>query len=92
LLGRALNGTADSEIFGNYALRVATIEGMRRAALLTADLRASGVTAEVLPQSLNVSETRNPFTLEAFEWSAEEGAVIYQGREPHDQNRHVFYF
>ncbi len=91
-LGRTLNAASGPELFANYPMRVATLEGMRRAALLTAELRARGLTGDTVPAALNSAEVRNPFNDQPFEWSPEEAAVVYQGREKHDQNRHVFYF
>lgn len=91
-MGRTLNEISGMESFVNYPMRVATLEGMRRAALLTAELRARGLAAEAVPGALATSEVRSPFDEATFEWSIEEGAVVYHGRERHDQNRHLYYF
>ena len=59
------------------------LEGMRRATLLTVELRARGVSATDLATELGTSSLRNPFNGNAFAWNAAEQAVEYLGPDPH---------
>ena len=86
---RSLNGMSR---FANYPVRVASIEGMRRAALLTAELRERGVPHAELVGEVGGAELRNPFDGKPFEWSAEEQAVVYVGPEAEGSRRRHPYF
>jgi hypothetical protein len=77
---------SDRKTFGNfeqYALRVAGVEGMRRAALLTAQLRGRAVAASEVAASLRESSLRNPFDNEPFTWNSNQREVVYVGPERH---------
>jgi hypothetical protein len=71
----------DALDFSQYGLRVATIEGWRRAVLLAAELRARGIDSERVPAELTTATLRNPFDESAFGWDAERAAVVYAGPE-----------
>jgi hypothetical protein len=75
------DGYAD---LSQYGLRVATIEGWRRAALLTAELRARGIPAAQMPVELGAASLRNPFDGSSFTWDAGLQAVTYTGPENHN--------
>lgn len=77
-IGDYLFQTAAS-VFREYTVRFGDIEGVRRAALLTARLRASGVTAENIEERLRESSLRNPYTNEPFAWNAADGTVEFVG-------------
>jgi hypothetical protein len=62
-----------------YSLRVGDIEGMRRAALLTAQLRSLAVPEADVPAELRKSVLRTPFEEQPFGWDASERAVAYEG-------------
>jgi hypothetical protein len=78
--------------YGSYALRVATLEGMRRATLVTVELRARGVSASDLATELGTSTLRNPFDGRAFAWNAAEQAVEYLGPDPHQWRRGLYFY
>ena len=78
--------------YGSYALRVATLEGMRRATLVTVELRARGVSATDLATELRTSTLRNPFNGNAFAWNATEQAVEYLGPDPHQWRRGLYFY
>ncbi len=63
-----------------YAMRVGSVEGMRRAALLAARLHARAVPASQVETELARSDLRRPFDGKPFTWSA-EGAIVHQGPE-----------
>lgn len=62
-----------------FALRVADLEGARRAVLLAAKLRADGVAARDVAPRLTAATIRNPYTEEAFGWNSEAEAITFQG-------------
>jgi hypothetical protein len=91
--GHILLGLADYWSFTDYPLRVASIEGMRRAALLTTRLRERGVKLEAVAGEVSVAELRNPFDLQPFEWNADEQAVIYVGPDAErGRKRHPYFY
>lgn len=79
LTGNVLRGLTGVWTFISYPMRVGSIEGMRRAALLTVQLRERGVTPDAMQAELNAAALRDPFDNEPFEWDADEGAVVYSG-------------
>ena len=72
----------------DYAVRVSDLEGIRRAAVAVADLRAAGVEQQDVAGQLQLSPSRNPYTGEAFGWRADDGSVTFRGLEPHERSLH----
>lgn len=66
---------------GDYAAGVADLEGIRRMALLAAELRATGVEPSDMEVALSEAELKDPYTNEPFEWDADAGAIIFRGLE-----------
>ena len=64
---------------GNYVVRITDLEGMRRAAVATAELRAAGVPAEDAGRHLAESTHVNPYSGEPFTWDESDGSVVFQG-------------
>lgn len=75
------SGSDQADSYAMYALRVGSIEGMRRAALLVAELRSRGVVADDVRAQLGQAELRRPFDGEPFTWNAAEQAVQHEGPE-----------
>ena len=78
-----------SPAFAPYGARVTDLEGIRRAAVLTTELRSRRVPAERVPGELKASGVRG-YTSAPFGWDAEEGAIVFTGLEPNERGRHVF--
>ena len=74
--------------FSDYAVRVSDLEGIRRAALLAAQLRANGVTKDDVVQRMLTSEIVDPYTNEPFTWLDGIGAVTFYGLESRDRAEH----
>jgi hypothetical protein len=72
-------------------LRAASAEGMRRAALLTVQLHARGVTPEAAGDEVARSELRDPYTEKPFEWNAARHSANFIAPEEHHW-RHYEYF
>ncbi len=73
-------------LFANYGARAADLEGVRRAALMTVDLRNLAVTAELAGAMIPLAAVRNPYTGGPFGWTAEPPTVTFTGlerRPPH---------
>ncbi len=70
-----------------YAMRIADIEGVRRLALLVAELHAEGVSVADAPGALAEAQLRNPYTEAAFAW-APPGRVMFTGEAPAAQRHH----
>ncbi len=72
----------------DYAVRVSDLEGIRRVALLVAELRAEGVTVDEAAQRVLASEIVDPYTGELFTWENSRDAILFQGLERHERSRH----
>jgi len=73
-----------------YALRVGSAEGMRRAALLTVELRSQSVPVALLPERLQASPLRNPYNGQPFAWDPADRAVVFIGPERRDFKRQAY--
>ena len=73
--------------FGTYVRRVGDIEGVRRAALLTVNLRDSNTPVSSVPAALAASPLRNPYDGQAFVWDETRGAIVFQGLEEDVERR-----
>lgn len=91
-VGHVFRGLAGTWSYVDYPSRVGSIEGMRRAALLTAQLRERGVPLDQMPQEVSGAGLRNPFNGKAFEWNAEEQAVLFVGPHAESSRRQHSYF
>jgi len=91
-VGHVFRGIAGTWAYPDYPMRVGSLEGMRRAALLTAQLRARGVPLDQIATELGGAELRNPFNGKPFEWSPEEQAVVYVGPDAERSRKQHAYF
>jgi hypothetical protein len=71
----------DAEGAARYAMRVGSVEGMRRATLLVFELRRRAVPPAAVAGEVAESQWRAPFDGKPFEWKGEEQAIVYQGPE-----------
>jgi hypothetical protein len=89
LTGEWLQGISSASIpMAEYAVRVGDIEGVRRAALTAATLRASQVETENVPASLAAAEVRDPYTDRPFGWDAQERAIVFRGLAPGERGEY----
>jgi len=91
LLGTAL-GTPQPELAANYALRVADLEGARRAAVLTVDLRVLKIPPELAGAMVALAASRDPYTGGPFAWTPEPAMVSFTGLERTNGTRHIFLY
>jgi hypothetical protein len=82
----------DLEFDPDYALRVASLEGMRRAALLTAELHIKAVPPSRVAEELASAALRDPYDHKPFTWDAEHQAVVFDGPEKHTWHRVDFFY
>jgi hypothetical protein len=78
--------------FGDYGARVADVEGVRRAAVLTTEMRSRKVDAAQIPAELAASTARSPYDNAPFAWNAEEHAIVFVGLEASERRRHSFQY
>jgi hypothetical protein len=83
---------ANLSSFSQYAARVSDIEGVRRAVLLAATLRASGIEAKDVPAALGNAELRDPYTDRPFDWNESDHAIVFRGLETAERGQHRVYF
>jgi hypothetical protein len=79
-------------IFADYGARVADIEGVRRAALLTVDLRNLAIPAELAGSMIPLAAVRDPYTGGPFVWTADPPTVSFTGLERRGTLRHTFLY
>ena len=91
LLGNSL-ATPDPTLMANYAMRVADLEGARRAAVLTVDLRVLKIPAELAGAMIPLAATRDPYTGGPFVWTADPAMVSFTGLERTNATRHKFLY
>jgi hypothetical protein len=80
--------SAHSWIFSEYAVRVSDLEGIRRPALLVAELRSEGVAKEDVGQRMLRSDIVDSYTNEPFTWRDSSDSVVFHGLEPHGRSQH----
>jgi hypothetical protein len=66
----------------DYGPRVTDLEGVRRAAVLVAELRSTGVAAEQVPAAIMATTLRNPYDAQPFGWNNRTQSLIFTGLEP----------
>lgn len=69
-------GTGD---FAEYGARVADLEAMRQALLVTIEMRQRKISPARLPGALGASPQRNPFDRQPFRWNAANGTITFTG-------------
>lgn len=74
--------------FGSYAVRVADLEGIRRAAVVTSQLREQGIGAASVPSQLAISSISDPYTSEPLGWSTDSNEVVFHGLQEDDRGMH----
>jgi hypothetical protein len=73
-----------------YAMRIGSAEGMRRAALLTVELRSQSVPVAELSAKLKDSPLRNPYTGQPFDWDEADQAIVFIGPESRKYKRQAY--
>jgi len=76
----------------SYFVRVSDIEGVRRAALATATLRASGVASKDVSTALAADGLRDPYTEQPFAWDEATQSIVFRGLEPGERGEHRIYY
>ncbi|KGQ18563.1 hypothetical protein LF41_589 [Lysobacter dokdonensis DS-58] len=72
-----------------YAVRASDIEGVRRAALLAAELRETHATASDAAPRVHAARWQNPYTNAPFAWDATTGSVVFTGLERNERGTHA---
>ncbi len=78
--------------FTSYAIKVADLEGLRRIAVLSAELRSQGVAAEQVPKKLSEAAVRNPYTGKPFLWDEKEKAIVFASFGPGESGRYAILY
>ncbi len=91
-VGNILLRIDDGSTYVVYALRAASVEGMRRAALLAVQLHTTGVAPEAVDGLVANSDLRDPYTEKPFEWNAERRSVTFTAPENHRSRRNEFFY
>ncbi|MBM0107366.1 hypothetical protein JM946_21720 [Steroidobacter sp. S1-65] len=76
--------------YGSYPVRITDLEGVRRAAVLTAQLRAQKINEHAMAAELAESDIRTPYSGAPFIWNAKERAVQFIGLVPGERGQHTF--
>lgn len=74
--------------YPKYLQRIADIDGYRRLVLLQHRAAAQRVAPEDMPSRLAEAplELGNPYTLQPMQWDAGTDSLVFEGREPQNQN------
>jgi len=84
--------SAGREYMAGYGVRVADLEGQRRAALLTAELRARDVPLDAVPAALELDPARDPYTGQAFLWLPARTAIAFVGLQNDSRGHFEFLY
>ena len=71
-----------------YAVRVTDLEGVRRLALVAAELRAWSLTPQKIEGALKETELRNPYNGEPFLWNEASESIEFHGLEEGERGQH----
>ena len=77
-VGELLVNLGGVDTFSKYGFRPANLEGARRAALLTAQLRGDGVKVEGVADAVKGSELRDPYDGKPFAWNPRENSILFR--------------
>ena len=74
--------------YPKHLQRIADIDGYRRLVLLQHRAAAQRIAPKDMPTWLAKApqELRNPYTLQPMQWDAATGSLVFEGREPQNQN------
>jgi hypothetical protein len=98
VIGRTYNALGRSlispgrEFLVSYGLRVADLEGERRAALLVAELRSRAVPLEAVPAALELDPARDPYTDRPFLWMPARTAIAFVGLQNDSRGHFEFLY
>ena len=76
-VGRILLNMDGMDAYTTYGFRVANLEGMRRLALLAAQLRSSGAKGSEVAEGAQLSELRDPYDDKGFTWDEEHNSLLF---------------
>lgn len=65
--------------YSDYVRSVGDLEGLRRATVLGADLRAQSIAPGDVPAAIGAAELRNPYNAKPFGWNAQQRAITFTG-------------
>ena len=91
-VGTFLQKLTAQDSYISYTFRAASPEGMRRGALLAAQLRIRGVPAAQAAAEVASASLRDPYTNAAFEWDAKRQSLIFDGPEDHKWRRQEYFY
>lgn len=78
--------------FSGYGAKIADLEGVRRLALLAAELRIAKVEPGDMVKRLVEAKLRDPYADKPFGWDAGSGTVVFTGLEPVSRGRHTMLY
>ena len=81
IVGDWLNSIGQAR-FATYSVRVTDLEGIRRAAVVAATLRAQGVDVDDAATALSIVKAGDPYRNAPFAWDAESKSVHFIGLAP----------
>ncbi len=87
-MGKVLN-LIGGYAYSKYAVRVADLEGTRRAAVLAVELRARKVAASDVAAELGKVAIRTPYDREPFTWDAADPSIVFVGMQPGERGEHA---
>jgi len=91
-VGGMVLSAGDASNYVQYALRVASVEGVRRAALLAVQLHAQSAAAGSVDGLVANSDLHDPYTGKPFEWNIERRSVVFTAPEDHRWRRSEFFY
>jgi len=90
-VGRMILQIESPFTYVDYVMRTASVEGMRRAALLAVQLHINGAGSDAIGGLVENSDLRDPYTEKPFEWSAERRTLAFISPDNQQRSRRLEY-
>lgn len=78
--------------YSGYAEKIYDLEGVRRAALVTVQLRKKGIEVNQVESELSQSDITNPYDEKPFTWNAETKSIVFKGLGTGERSTHSFLY
>jgi hypothetical protein len=88
-VGRMILQIEDPSTYVDYVMRAASVEGVRRAALLAVQLHINDAGSDAIGGLVENSDLRDPYTEKPFEWNAARRTLAFIAPDNHQRSRRL---
>jgi hypothetical protein len=88
-IGHVLHAVGSSSDMGKYAVRVSDLEGIRRAALLAAEMRGRPADGTDVEARVQAAGWKDPYTDAPFAWDPKTASIVFTGLVSGERGRYA---